>query len=425
MHSDRKSSKVFYGWYIIGAFSLIILYTSGVVHWGFTALFEPIAEEFGWSYAHISLAASLRGLEIGLLAPLMGLLVDRWGPRRLIFWGSILISLGLFLLSRVSSIATLYGACAVLAVGMSTCTSTVLMTAVANWFPKKPSVAIGIVSSGFGLGGLLIPLVTRLVDTLHWRTGMLVLSLGTLAVVTLLSLVVRDTPEHHSRHVEVSTRYTGDTNSSESSVTTEVNMSAKEALKNRAFWHLAGAGVCHMFALGGIVTHIMPFLSTLGIARSVSSLLALVLPIISIGGRLSSAWFCDKFGSRKVYIAGFALVTAGLLFFEFVTAERMWLFVAFAITFSLGWGYNVTTRVSMQREYLGRENFGTILGFANGIMMLGNVAGAPVAGWIFDIRHTYQWIWLGYSALTLVGAILVFTIPSPAVMLGNNANENQ
>ena len=135
--SNKKRSKLFYGWYIVGACLLIILYTSGVVHFGFTAVFEPIAEEFGWSYAQISLAASLRGFEMGLLAPIIGLFVDRWGPRRLIFGGSILICLGFLLLSRVSSLAMFYGTFALIAIGMSACTGTVLMTAVANWFQKK------------------------------------------------------------------------------------------------------------------------------------------------------------------------------------------------------------------------------------------------------------------------------------------------
>ncbi len=115
MDFNHKRSKVFYGWYIVGASLLITLYTGGVVHFGFTAVFEPIAEEFGWSYATISLASSLRGFEMGLLAPVAGFLVDRWGPRKLIFGGSILICLGFWLLSRVSSLAMFYRAFALIA----------------------------------------------------------------------------------------------------------------------------------------------------------------------------------------------------------------------------------------------------------------------------------------------------------------------
>ena len=77
MRMSWKPPKIFYGWYIVGASFLIFIYMGGVVFYGFTAIFEPIANEFHWSYAQISLAASLRGLEIGLLAPLTGILVDR------------------------------------------------------------------------------------------------------------------------------------------------------------------------------------------------------------------------------------------------------------------------------------------------------------------------------------------------------------
>ena len=79
MRLNWRPSSVFYGWWIVGACFLIALYMGGVIFYGFTAIFEPIANEFGWSYTQISLALSLRGLEIGLLAPLIGLLVDRWG----------------------------------------------------------------------------------------------------------------------------------------------------------------------------------------------------------------------------------------------------------------------------------------------------------------------------------------------------------
>ena len=100
--------------------------------YGFTAIFEPIVNEFGWSYAQISLAASLRGLEIGLFAPFFGMLVDRWGPRRLLFGGGIITTLGLVLLSRVTSLGMFYGAFILVALGLSATSSTVLVTAVAN-----------------------------------------------------------------------------------------------------------------------------------------------------------------------------------------------------------------------------------------------------------------------------------------------------
>ncbi len=409
----QKHPKVFYGWYVVGACVLITLYAGGVVHFGFTAVFEPIADEFGWSYAQIALASSLRGIETGLLAPMMGLLVDRLGPRRLIFVGSILMGLGFFLLSRLSSLASFYGAFALLSMGQSTCTGTVVMTAVANWFRRRAGLATGIVASGFGLGGLIVPVVTYLIDTLQWRRAMLVVGLGVLAIVLPLSLLVRHRPEDYGFQPDGEP----DRESEEIPIpiaNTEISIPAKQALGNRAFWHVAIASACHAFVIGAVVTHMMPYLSSLGIARSVSSLIALVLPVASIGGRLGSGWLSDRLGRRHVFAASFALMTGGLLLFGLVTPERMWLMVPFVTTFSLGWGLSVTSRISMLREYFGRSSFGTILGFTSGVMMIGNVAGAPLAGWIYDTWDSYQGAWLGFGALALFGTVLVLATPASA-----------
>ncbi|MFC1938306.1 MFS transporter [Chloroflexota bacterium] len=415
MNFNRKRSKVFYGWYIVGACFLITLYTSGVVYFGFTAVFEPIAEEFGWSYATISLASSLRGLEMGLFAPFMGFLVDRFGPRKLISGGSVLICIGFLLLSRVSSLVTFYVAFALVATGMSACAGTVLLTAVTNWFRKRAGVTIGIVSSGFGLGGLIVPVVTELINVLQWRMAMVAVGLGMLVTVLPLSLLIRHKPEQYGYKPDGEVSNSMETRGEQIlTASAEVNIPAKQALRKRAFWHIAISAMSHFFVIGAIVTHIMPYLSSLGIARSVSSLVALALPVASIGGRLSSGWLSDRLGSRQVFTGSFVLMTIGVLLFGRLSTGGMWLLAPFIITLSFGWGLSVTMRISLQREHFGVGSFGTILGFMSGIMMLGNVAGAPIAGWVFDTWGTYQGVWLGYSAIALVAAVLVFTIPSPS-----------
>ena len=413
MNASIKNFKIFYGWYIVGACMLIMLYVGGVIDFGFTAVFEPIAEKFGWSYAQISLAASLRGLEIGLLAPVMGLLVDRWGPRRLVLTGSLLICAGFLLLSRVSSLVMFYGAFGLIAVGMSTCAQTVLMTAVANWFRNKAGLAMGITASGFGLGGVLVPLVTRLIDVWHWQTAMLAFGLGALAIIAPLSLIIRHKPEAYGcRPDGESDRAEEKDKASNLQVNQGRDMTVKQAVRSRAFWTIALGSMCHGFVIGAVITHIMPYLSSLGISRSLSSLIALLLPVVSIGGRLSSGWLADRFGSRKIFAASFVSMTVGLFLLSNLSTEMLWLIVPFIIFFSLGWGCSVTSRFSLLREYFGRGRFGTILGFLSGIMMLGSITGSPLAGWIYDSWGTYQGAWLGFCALTVAGAILLLTIPS-------------
>ena len=413
MDSYRKRPRIFYGWYIVGAAVVIVLYTGGVVHFGFTAFFKSIADEFGWSYAQVSLAFSLRGFEMGLLAPFVGFFVDRWGPRRMIFVGSLLICAGFLLLSRISSLAGFYSAFILIAIGMSTCAGTVLLTAVTNWFRRRAGIATGIVTSGFGLGGLVVPVITWLIDTIEWRQAMIAVGLGMLLFVLPLSFVVRHKPEQYGYLPD------GDIDGTEEDGETrteligpEVNVSAKQALKGRVFWQIAISSACHSFVIGAIVTHIMPYLSSVNIARSLSSIIASMLPVASILGRLGSSWLIDRIGSRLVFSSSFALITAGSFIFAFVNEDIKWLLVPFVITLSLGWGLSVTTRITLLRDHYGRASFGTILGSTSGIMMLGNMAGAPLAGWVYDTWGSYQGAWLSYAAITLVGLVLVFTIPA-------------
>jgi MFS family permease len=422
MRFEQKLSKIYYGWYIVGACLLITVYTTGIINFGFTAVFEPIAEEFGWSYVQISLAASLRGLEIGLLAPFMGFLVDRWGPRRLIFGGSIFICVGFLILSRISSLTMFYVAFALIAIGMSTCTQTVTMTAVVNWFRRRAGLAIGIVASGVGLGGFLVPVLTRLIDVFQWRPTMFAVGFSTLAIVLPLSFLIRHKPGHYVHKTNGhASNLVGTREVQLSAKNMEVNTSAKQALRQRAFWHLATSSMCQVFVVSAIVTHIMPYLGSLGIPRTISSLAAFALPVVSIGGRLSGGWLSDKFGIRKVYTICFLSMAAGLFFFGYVTNRMIWLLVPGIIMLSLGWGCTVTIRLSLIKEYFGRSSYGTILGFVAGMMMLGSVAGAPIAGWIFDTFGSYKTAWLGFCAFSISAAVIALTIPSSS---SNNRHSN-
>jgi len=410
--SIPRQTKVFYGWYIVGSCLLIMLYTGGVVHFGFTAVIEPIADEFGWSYAQISLAASLRGLEIGLLAPVMGLIVDRLGPRKLIFVGSIFLSGGFLLLSNVSSLAMFYVAFALIAIGMSTNSATVTMTAVGHWFRRRVGIATGIVSSGVGLGGFLVPVVTLLIDYWKWRNAMLAVAVGMIIIILPLSLLIRHRPEEYGYKPDGDVSMMAENGFQRSPTGAEISWSAKEVLSSKTFWTMAFAAMLFMLVSSAFITHVMPYFSSLGISRSSSSLVALALPVMTIIGRIGGGWISDRTNRKFIFVLSFAFIGVSLFLFEYVTPTTMLLVVPSVIMFSLGWGSFATARISFQRELFGRGSFGTILGFISGVMMIGMVAGAPLVGWVFDTQGSYQYTWLGCGVISLIGMFCAMTIPS-------------
>ena len=402
---------MFYGWWIVSASFFVALYIAGAVFYGFTAIFEPIANELGWSHTQISLASSLRGLEVGLLAPIIGILVDRWGPRRLIFSGAIVIAGGLIFLSRATSLGTFYGAFALMAIGTSCCSMTVLMTVVANWFRKNMGIASGIVVSGFGFGGLLVPVIVRLIEVYDWRITMTILAVGMLATVLPLSLVLRHKPEQYGYlpdgRVEGSVTFDNGPGLSQA---VEVEVTAKQALKSNTFWRLALAFMFHIMVISATVTHVMPYLSSIGFARARASLMATAIPLTSIGGRLSFGWLGDKVNRRLIAVIAFAMMGLGMLCFGYASSAGTWLLVPFLVLFGIGYGGSNVLRPSLVREYFGRANFGSILGLMLGINMIGGIIGPPLAGWVYDNWGSYQGIWFVFAGLSMVALISVLTI---------------
>jgi MFS family permease len=409
---DWRPRRVFYGWWVVVACFFISLYTGGVVFYGFTAFFEPLADKFNWSYAQISFAASLRGMEAGLLAPLVGILVDHWGSRRLLLGGTIISTLGLILLSRTTSLAMFYGAFLLLAVGMSICSSTVLMTAVANWFRRKIGIATGIMVSGYGFSGLLVPVIVRLIDTYDWQKALIILAIGMLVLCLPLSLLVRHRPEQYGYHPdgEAEATLTPNNNSAQTRLA-EMNIGTRQALKSRTFWHIALSLLCQAMMVSAVVTHIMPYLTSIHLARRESSLIASAIPLTSVIGRLGLGWLGDRFDKRRVIASAFAMMCGGLLCLGFASSATIWLLTPFLILFGIGYGGNNTLRASVIREFFGIGNFGAIHGFVLGMIALGSIAGPPLAGWVFDNWATYQPIWLVFAGLAVVAMLTAITIP--------------
>lgn len=415
MPANKNPHRIFYGWWVVGACFFISLYVGGVIHFGFTAVFEPIADEFGWSYAQISLAASLRGLETGLLAPLLGFMVDRWGARRLLLVGMSVGGFGLILLSRVNSLGMFYGAFLLIAVGTSACSATVFLTAVANWFRRKVSIATGITASGLALGGILVPMVSALIDTFGWREAMVYLGFGMWIICLPLALFIRHKPEQYGwlPDGDMGSKLLGSEGMA-SAFGPDIDIPARQALRTRAFWYIALAFMYQMLVTNAVIVHVMPYLSNIGISRSAASMVASAVPVASIGGRLGFGWFGDRLNKRHMAAACFVCTGLGLASFAGAAAGMTWLLVPFLILFGTGWGGAVTMRVGLLRDTFGRKRFGTIHGFTLGIVMVGNLTGPPIAGWAFDNWGTYQGIWFAFACLSIVSIVLAVTIPRVA-----------
>ncbi len=405
-HVVAIMARIFYGWWIVLACFVIGLYVSGITFYGFTAFFDPLIREFGWSYTQVSFAASLRGLEMGIFAPFIGFVVDRLGSRKVTMAGVITVCLGLFLLSFTRSLPMFYGAFLLLAFGSGGCTSVVSMSVVANWFDKNVGKALGVMASGFGASGLLVPVIVQLIEAYDWRVTLMILGAGTLALGLPLSLVIRNQPEEYG--------YSPDGKTSAEPVLKKEIRPAKggagfrEILRNRSFWFLNFSEAVRMMAVSAVATHVMPYLSSVGISRTKAGLVAAAIPLFSIIGRLALGWMGDLLPKRYVLALAFGMMGAGILAFGYIHIE--WIVFLFLLLFPPSFGGAMVLRGAILREYFGRDSFGKAVGMVMGSASIGGIIGPTLAGWFFDSLRSYHLVWMILSGFTLLAIILVLKI---------------
>jgi sugar phosphate permease len=399
--------NIYYGWWIVFVCMTIGFCVAGTIFYGFTAFFDPLVAEFGWSYTQISLAASLRGLEMGLFAPVVGWLVDRYGPRRLMLSGVAVTGAGFFLMASTRNLPMFYGAMILLSFGAGGCTSVVSMTAIANWFDHKIGRAIGIMASGFGLSGLIVPLLVWLISIYGWRGALFVIGFGMLGIGIPLSLVIRDRPEDYGWHPDgINPEKAPWPKKLESDNGSETLF--QSAVRDRAFILLCVVEVFRLGVTTSVITHIMPYLATMGFDRATAGMITATIPLISVMGRFAVGWLSDSVPKHRLLAATCCLICLGLLALGFVKTIGM--LFTFLLLFPVGFGGGMVLRGAIVRDYFGRSSFGKIIGMVMGISAVGSVVGPTMTGWIFDLTGSYFSVWMALAMPVGLSMLLALNV---------------
>src|SRR3954471_7062462 len=175
--------RIFYGWKIVAAATALQFLQAGLMMQSFGAYVAVLADERGWSKTALSGAAAIHQMEVAVLGPVLGWLLDRFGPRRFVMLGVVLFGLGLMLLSRIDTLVEFYGAFIVIALGVGFCGFFPLNVAIIHWFERRRARAISSMSIGLALGGIVVPLVAWSMEVWGWRatafaSGVIVVVVG-------------------------------------------------------------------------------------------------------------------------------------------------------------------------------------------------------------------------------------------------------
>jgi len=420
-----RRRKIFYGWWIALSGAVLNVINGGTFIYGFTTFFNPIRQTFGWSAAVTSVAFTLRGLETGFLDPVVGILVDKFGPRKLMVPGWIVAGLGFILMSRIDSLWTFYASFVVVATGLTFGTFIVINAAVANWFVRKRSRALTLMYVGFGVSGVLVPALAWSISQFGWRETTIYVGIFLWLVGIPLSLVMRHKPEQYGylpdgearEEIEEPTNIASLQSSGGAGAqgpgSSAVDFTAREAIRSRPFWLLSIAYFFQHVATSAVMVHIVPYLESVKVPTAVAATAVTGMTLGSLIGRVGFGLFGDFSNKRYLITLGFFLQAVGVLIFAYIEEDKVWLLIPFLIIYGAGFGGPIPLRPALLADYFGMKSFGTIFGWVALISMLGGVASPVIAGWIFDVTESYRLAWLIFALTTVPAIPLMLLAKSP------------
>ena len=401
--------KIFYGWYIVAAGMGIHLWLSIAWIYGMQLFFSPIVQTFGWSRALVSGAFSLQRLEGSIVTPIEGFLVDRFGPRKMVMTGVVIIGLGFLFLSQIQEIWMFYGGVLIVSLGMSASMNIPRTWTIVQWFRRLRGRALGIGFSGAALSGPLLFIVVWLIESFGWRNTYVILGISTWVICFPLALLYRSRPRDLGLQPDGDPAPSdGEQDASGSDAhghgrAGEGGMGVKEALRTPAFWVLTTVYGAQSMGVSGLNVHLVPYYESIGFTAAEAASAIALFTVLSLTGRLGGGWAMDVFPRRYVLV-GFVVCQA-LSLFILANVTSYWHIIPFALFYGIAFGGTMATRAAVISTYFGTRNFGALEGLTQSATVVFGMLAPVLMGWIFDVTESYV------IALYVLMAVAVAGIP--------------
>jgi len=409
-------SRVYYGWYVAVACSLLMMVGVGVGYYGLAVFLGPLQDEHGWSNGVVSGATGLYFSLSGITGFVVGPRVDRIGPRPFMLAGSVLLAASISLIGYVEAVWQLYAVYAVLAVAFGLATSVSVNAVMTRWFVAKRAKAMSISSTGISVGGVVLaPVGSKLIDIggLELATplmGLLVLA-GALPVILLV--IVADPKD---MGLEPDGLGDGDTTPAlRATLSDDVQRRAwtrREAAGTREFWAILVAFAIVLTAQTGFVIHQISFLEERVGSRSTAALALSVTAFGSIVARLVVGTFADRIDKRRLTVVLFLMQAAAVA--GIVATENVPLTYALTLVFGFTIG-NVYMMMSLLvGETFGMVSFGAVFGVVSMTGQVGSGVGPLAVGLLEDASGGYDVAFVTTAVATVVAAVVIGLGARPA-----------
>jgi MFS family permease len=388
------SEESFYGWWVTAASFVVLFVTVGVGLYAPPVFLVPLQDHFGWSRAAIAGGSATAALVSGIASPFAGVLIDKYGSRRVMVSGALLMACGFGFLGLVQSLWHLYALNALAAIGIACAAWVPNQTLISNWFEKKRGLAMGVALTGIGFGGLaMAPLAGLLIVRFGWRLAFVGLSsLLLVIVVTVVLGIVRDRP------ADLGLLPDGEppTPSDRSPTSTDraasfgerPGLELSQSVRTSAFWILFLCQFLTVFGSMSVIAHLVAFLRDAGFeGQTAAGSLGLMVGA-SVGGRVLFGVLSDRLTKRHIMSLALTLHAVATTFlFRIESAAAL---PAFVLTFGVALGGGAVLMPLLVGECFGLLAFGRILGLFTVSATLGAGLGPVLTGRIYDVSGSYQ-----------------------------------
>jgi MFS family permease len=405
-----ESDYNYYGWRVVLAACLGVMAGFGSLFvYTFAVFVKPLGAQFGWNREAVSLGFGLAAMTVGLCSPLLGRLIDRFGPRRIILpcitvFGCAIASLGLLR----SGLWQFYLTCIVIGIVGNGAAHLAYARSISTWFQQRLGTAVAFVMVGAGLGAMILPVVAQtIVSRSGWRAAYV--SLGCISLLLGLPL---------------SWRYIADRGPEKSSSpTAHAGLTWQEGTRSLAFWIIVAVLFVSSISMNGAITHLSALLTDRGITPGDAALCASVLGGSSVFGRIAVGWLLDRFFGARVALVVSLVTAAGIFMLARANTFTAGTFAAALI--GVGAGGEAAITPYLLTRYFGLRAFSTLYGFTWTFYAAAGAAGPVILGRAFDATGSYASLLIVLAgALTLAAAMNLLLPKYPSLSAFSFRNES-
>lgn len=399
-----QRGRVFYGWYIAAVCTFALLMTWGVFYYALTFFLEPMTRDLGWSVTEFSFVYTIHSIVWGLGAPIFGGHVDRHGARRLMTIGGLASGLVYIALAYIGdNVLVFYLLVGVIGSFSMMLAGGFVSTAVSNWFVEKRGRAIGIVSVGSPLGGIVLaPLSGLLIPVVGWR--MVWMMYGVLAVILVsipAFLVVKRRPEDIGLYPDGAReppRVSGE------AATAAGEWTRVAAMKTSAFWLIVFGFALNYLAVGVLTVHLVPFLGTKGFNAGQTALGALIFALGSLATKPFTGFMLERFAARLVASVSILLSALAILLLIFAQGPVVYFGL---LVYALAFGGFYPIEETLWADSFGRLTMGKVRSLSLPLTVSLGSAGPLLGGIAFDSTGSYIGIFWVLIVVYLGGAVML------------------